>query len=101
MPDSQSRTTDRTCIVRTLTHIARRLRFARVTRELLQGFTLSLILPIALSVFYRFVEMSRAVVFIFLGLWVLGLAGSRCSLGKRRCWTPPGPWTVRPTCTTS
>ena len=75
MPDSQSRTTDRTCIVRTLTHIARRLRFARVTRELLQGFTLSLILPIALSVFYRFVEMSRAVVFIFLGLWVLGLAG--------------------------
>jgi hypothetical protein len=74
MPDSPSPTTDRERIVQTLIRVARRRRFVRVTRELLHGFTLSLILPISLSVLYRFVPMRGAVVAVVVGLWLLGLA---------------------------
>ena len=66
-------TTDRERVVRTLTRVAHRLRLARVTRELLRGFTLSLVAPIGLSVLYRFVAMSRPTVLVMAGLWLVGL----------------------------
>jgi signal transduction histidine kinase len=43
-------------------------------RELLHGFTLSLILPVSVSVIYRFVAMSWMTVAVLVGLWLLGVA---------------------------
>ena len=74
MSDNHSQTVDQERVVRTLTRIARRLRQARVTRELFYGFTWSLILPVSVSVIYRFVAMSWMAVAVLSGLWLLGVA---------------------------
>ena len=72
MSESPTTATDRERVVRALTRVARRLRLARVTRDLLRGFTLSLAVPIAVSVLYRFIDMPDAVVLALLGIWLLG-----------------------------
>ena len=74
MSDNHSQVVDRERVVHALTRIARRLRQARVMRELLHGFTLSLILPVSVSVIYRFVAMSWMTVAVLVGLWLLGVA---------------------------
>ena len=74
MSESPTTATDRDRVVRALTRVARRLRLARVTRDLLRGFTLSLAVPIAVSVLYRFIDMPGAAVLALLGIWLLGLA---------------------------
>ena len=72
MSESPTTATDRERVVRALTRVARRLRLARVTRDLLRGFTLSLAVPIAVSVLYRFIDMHGAVVLALLGIGLLG-----------------------------
>ena len=72
MSENPTTATDRERVVRALTRVARRLRLARVTRDLLRGFTLSLAVPIAVSVLYRFIDMHGAVVLALLGIGLLG-----------------------------
>ena len=74
MPQNSAPATDRERVVHALTRVAGRLRLARVTRELLRGFTLSLAVPIAVSVLYRFVELSGMAVLAAFVLWLLGFA---------------------------
>ena len=74
MSESPTMATDRERVVRALTRVARRLRLARVTRDLLRGFTLSLAVPIAVSVVYRFIDIPGAAVLALLGIGLLGFA---------------------------
>ena len=74
MPDNASSAADRERVVRTLQHVERKLRTDRLTRELLAGFTVSLSVPLGLTVWYRFSPLTSAAVLAVVGGWLVALA---------------------------
>lgn len=74
MPDNASSAADRERVVRTLQQVERKLRTDRMTRELLAGFTVSLIAPLGLTMWYRLSSLTSAAVLAVVGGWLVGLA---------------------------
>ena len=74
MSGSPATAPDRKHIVETLEHVQRRRWIGRLTRDLLTGFTVSLVIPLGLTVWYRLSPVSGTAAAIVLGGWIVGLA---------------------------
>lgn len=76
--------TDGERVVQMLSHVERRCRRNSLTREWLTGFTLSLVVPIVLSAWYKLSPLSWVAVVTVLSLWFAALVASASWMFLRR-----------------